>query len=58
MSVFQAHKWKQRYEQLLDASMCRNVWAYLNVESGGTVRLVYRHDCGDDCAFIKTVHGE
>lgn len=51
-------KWKKRYKDLLEASMCRNVWAYLNVEPDGTVRLMYRHDCGDDCPFIKEVRGE
>lgn len=51
-------KWKQRYEQLQKSSMCKNVWPYLNIEPDGTVRVLYRHKCGDDCEYLKAVRGE
>lgn len=51
-------KWKKRYKKLRDSSMCRNVWPYLNIEKDGIVTIRYRHDCEEDCQYLKAVRGE
>ena len=55
----QVTKWKRRFRALSKASMCRNVWAYLEVDNQtGEVFMRYKHNCGDDCEFLKAVRGE
>ena len=53
------NKWKRRYEKLLEASQCRHVWAYLEIDrETSQVYIKYEHTCGDDCAFLRAVRGE
>ena len=49
-------KWKKRFEKLREASMCKNVWADVEIDpKTGILYTVYRHRCQDDCEFLKAV---
>lgn len=46
-------KSKKRFERLKNASMCRMVQPYVEIDKEGELKVFLKHLCGESCEYLK-----